>query len=61
MEKELQSSSSKIFNKNPYDHFSVGVCNFDNMEILLLNHQKHQRIKYQWNSSGVKTFDHLIA
>ncbi|RAP31857.1 hypothetical protein DID75_05750 [Candidatus Marinamargulisbacteria bacterium SCGC AG-410-N11] len=35
--------------KNPINNFSVCVSNFNQMEVLFLNHKKHIRILYEWD------------
>ena len=47
---KLNTNSSEF--SSPEDNFSVCVCNFNELEVLFLNHEKHIRILYEWDKSG---------
>ena len=49
---KMNNTIAESTTSSPEDNFSVCVCNFNELEILFLNHQKHIRILYEWDKSG---------
>ena len=53
--------SDEISAVDPFENFAACVCNFNELEILYLNHQGHVRTKYTWDLKGNLTSTNIIA
>ena len=53
-EKKGTSSYQQVTtqSQDPYQNFSVGVCNFDHLDLLYLGKDKHIRVVYSWDKEG---------